>query len=61
MLILEKKSTNDNKSTKNYPGCKEFKSCVMMLVSILAMISAQKEEKLLKMNADTLVRIVCFM
>ena len=24
------------------------------------MISAQKEERLLKMNADTLVRIVCF-
>ena len=34
---------------------------MMILVSILAMISAQKEEKLLKMNADTLVRIVCIM
>lgn len=27
---------------------------------VRSMISAQKEEKLLKMNADTLVRIVCF-
>lgn len=47
-------------TTRQMSRSKTAEKMIAPPTPVRSMISAQKEEKLLKMNADTLVRIVCF-